>query len=178
MGETADGSAHREETLSSPASASGTSPFQPAHTTNLPGADQGHNNRNTPSGGRSAPGSPYTLQRTMTSDFARQQIPGPARQQQSPPGAHLLRRAESTASDVDAGLWQVTVEPLRRTASLGDFPSSVSRFDIEAGQSSRRESYRGSVLDRMIGRTGGSAGKSAGRKAARHLARPLRVIST
>lgn len=182
MDETADASsAHREETLPIHASTSGISPFQPVHTSSgssVSGSHQGHKHKHSFSGGRSAPGSPYTLQRTMTADLARQQIPGPARQQESSPGAHLLRRADSTASDAGLGLPRMPVKPLRRTASVGDFPASASEFDLEAGQASCRESYRGGVLDKIIGRVGGSAGRSAGRKAQKFLTRPFRVSST
>ena len=153
--------------------------FQPAQTSDVSGAArQGHKHKRSPSGGRSAPASPYTLQRIMTPDLARQHIPNLAHQQQSPPGAHLLRRVDSAASDAGVGLAHVPVQPLRRTASVGDFPASASGFDLEAGPISAQERYRGGgVLDKIIGRRGGIAGNLAGRKATKSLARPWRVRS-
>ncbi|EIE18161.1 camp-binding domain-like protein [Coccomyxa subellipsoidea C-169] len=126
----------------------------------VPGITRG--NSRAASGGRSAPATPYTLQRTMTADLARQQFA------ETPSRVHPLRHASSATSE--AALAQQGHGMLRRTASAGDLSMlSLQQGDADrrarsaaAEGSNARERGGAGVLGKLMGKVGG-----AGRQAAR-----------
>ena len=127
-------------------------------------------NSRAASGGRSAPATPYTLQRTMTADLARQQFA------ETPSRVPPLRHASSAASE--AALVLQGHGTLRRTASAGDL-SMLSLQQGDADRRARSAAAEGSnlhcialnarerggvgVLGKLMGKVGGAGRQAAGR---------------
>lgn len=124
--------------------------------------------------GRSAPSSPYALQRTLTPHSGRQPGAWP-----NHPGLHPLRRVDSAASDGGAFTARSPLLPLRRTASLGELPTAAVAPDEDWGGA--REPARGGgpgVLQRLMGRAGSAAGQAGRRRRPRYFGDARRVCSS